>query len=153
MSIFTKKKGNLEENGFGSQRKSYVQKAVDQKKKVVAAWLQQVSKGLTQNQQKLVLVVFSLLFGGICVAILSGSFHNPGFNNTNLIIHHLHAPFPPAAGPPISDSAYYRVKRARLWLDSLRQSDTARYRLILLSRPMLLDNLVLIERIYQSQKK
>jgi hypothetical protein len=153
MSLFKKNKGNLEENGFSAEPKNYFLEAVERRKVEFAGWLQANTGGYTPMQKKIALIAFCVLFGGLSFFILTGSLRGHGFNNRDLIINRLHT------GPKqlpiqfIPDSIYQRAERTKQWLDSIRQNDTNRFKVILLYKPFLLENLQLIERIYQSQTK
>jgi hypothetical protein len=151
MSLFKKKKGNLEEQGFAGRKHDYFNLMVERKKVKIAGWLNQKTGGWPGGQKKIALIIFCLLFGAMSVYILAGSFRGHNFGNRNLVITHLRSGVHSPPGKVIPDSVYERAERTRLWLDSLKQNDTARFRVILLSRPLLLNNLQLIESIYHSQ--
>jgi hypothetical protein len=151
MSLFKKKKGNLQEQGFAGQKTDYFQRAVEQRKVKVAGWLNEKTGGWSPFQKKIALIIFCLVFGALSFYILAGSFQGHGFGNRNLVITHLRSGVHSPPGKVIPDSVYQRAERTRAWLDSLKENDTARFRAILLSRPFLLNNLQLIESIYQSQ--
>src|SRR4030095_3694922 len=153
MQLYKKKKGNLEENGFASRTKDYFKEAVEKRKIKIASWLQEKSARFSSIQKKAALIVFCIVFGGTSVFILARSIKSYNFNSDNLYIHRQDEKLYPTAIPRISDSAYQRVKRAKQWLDSLKRTDSNRFKVILLSKPYLLENLQFIEHIYQSQSK
>jgi hypothetical protein len=153
MSLFKKKRGNLEENGFSGNQPDYFSQAVERKKEKLAGWLNQKTGGWSPLQKKIALIIFCLIFGALSIHILVGSFHGHGFGNRNLVITHLRSGVHSPPNKVIPDSVYQRAERTRVWLDSLKENDTARLRSILRSRPFLLNNLQLIESIYQSQFK
>jgi len=151
--FFRKKKGNLKENGFADKVPDYFRQSVERRKAKTAGWLQEKTGGYSIMQKKTALIIFCILFGGFSFYILAGSVHVHGFGNRDLILRHLHSGQHPPPFRVIPDSVYQRAERTRQWLDSIRQYDSNRFRVILLSRPFLLNNLQLIEHIYQSQTK
>jgi hypothetical protein len=151
MSLLKKKRGNLEENGFSNKKLDYFSQAVERKKVKVAGWLNQKTGGWSPFQKKIALIIFCLVFGALSFYILASSFQGHGFGNRNLVITHLRSGVHSPPGKVIPDSVYQRAERTKVWLDSLKENDTARFRAILLSRPFLLNNLQLIESIYHSQ--
>jgi hypothetical protein len=153
MSLFKRKKQNLEENGFAGKPKDYFREVIENRKVKAASWLHEKTSSYSPIQKKIALIIFCILFGGLSFYILAGSIHGHDFNNRNLIIDHLHSGTHPPTIHTIPDSLYQKVERVKEWLDSIRQNDPNRFKVILLSKPFLLYNLQLIERIHQSQMK
>ena len=103
-------------------------------------------------QKKIGFIIFCILFGSLSFLILARSIYDRGYKSHFLILHHLRSGMPPAH-PHISDSAFAQIERAKHFLDSLRNNDTLKFRVILLNRPTLLNNLDLLEKIYQYQNR
>lgn len=153
MPLFNKKKRNLEENGFSGKLPGYFKKSIEDRIMKITGWLNQKTGGYSPVKKKASLIIFCILFGGLSFYILAGSMRGRGFNNRNLIITHLHSGVNLTPSFPVSDSVFQRVVRLQKWLDSLRQNDTSKFKAILLAKPFLIDNLLLVERIYQSKSK
>lgn len=153
MSLFKRKKQNLEENGFASKPKDYFREVIENRKVKAATWLQEKTAGYSPVQKKTALIIFCILFGGLSFYILAGSIHSHHLNNQDLIIDHLHSGMRPPTIHTIPDSLYQKVERVKEWLDSIRRNDPSRFKVILLSKPFLLNNLQLIESIHQPQMK
>lgn len=153
MSLFKKKKGNVQENGYAGKPKDYFREAVENRKVKVANWLQEKTERYSPFQKKTAFIVFCIFIGTASFFILAGSIRSHNFGNRDLIIDHLHSGAHQSPAQRVSDSVFRKAERTKLWLDSIRRTDSNRFQVILLSNPFLLDNLQLIERIYQSQTR
>lgn len=153
MSIFLKKKkGNLKENGFSGEPDKYFKVALEKRKVKLAGWLSRKTSRYSPLQKKIGLIIFCILFGSLSFLILARSVYDRGYKSHFLILHHLRSGMSPAH-PHISDSAFVQIERAKHFLDSLRNNDTLKFRVILLNRPALLNNLQMLEKIYQYQNR
>jgi hypothetical protein len=154
MSLFFKsKKGNLVENGFAKNRTDYFQEVVEKKKVKLATWLSLKTGGYSPNQKKIALISFCILFGGLSLRILWSSVEVHHSNKPSLVVTHIRSGVRDPFKQHISDSLFQKAKKENKYLDSLRVNDTVKFKAILLAKPYLLQNLELIERIYQSQNK
>ncbi len=150
--FFKKKKANLKENGFSSSPTNHLIKIIEKGKVKLAGWLGHKTNSYSSFKKKTALIIFCMLFGGLCFYMLSSALHSHGFKTRVLILNHLTPGMSPHR-PFISDSAFYRIEKAKHLLDSLKLNDTLKFKAILLSKPALPENLQLLENIYQSQKR
>ncbi len=149
---FRRKKGNLEENGFSKRGSAYFRQVIEKKKLKLADWLNQKTRGYSPLQLKIGLGIFCIFFGALSFYTLYGCVRKHDFGTNVLVVNHVRSGVPMSL-PKISDSLFDRARKAKRSLDSLRKNDTNRLKTILLANPYLLNNLQLIEEIYQSQKK
>jgi hypothetical protein len=153
MSLFIKKKkGNLKDNGFSNKASGRFQEAIEKSKIKVAGWLNQKTNAYSPAQKKVGLIIFCILFGSFCFAMLAGSIRARSIKSHFLIVTHL-IPGVQAVHPLISDSLFIRIEKAVHFLDSLRNNDSPKFKAIILNRPTLLNNLHTLENIYHSQNK
>lgn len=130
--------------------------------KRIAAWMESKSNGLSLTGKKIVLICMLLTGGAYCFYLVISVFdHNKkpasysvsrisipeytGQNGDNKISKH----------SAISKKEFERIHRFHLYLDSLAQSPSSRklYDSIIRGRPGLLNSIIIIENIYQSQTK
>jgi hypothetical protein len=154
MTLFIKKKKeNLQEQGFSKKVANRFSEAVEKKKLTIAGWLGRKTERYSSAQKRTGLIVFCLVFSFLFILLLGNSIHGHHFNYRSIVVTHLRSGVHDPLSPPLTDSVFRKVEQMREWLDSLKENDTPRFKAILLSKPYLLDNLQLLEQLYQIQSK
>ncbi len=154
MSIFIKKKkGNLEEQGFKKEQDSRLNEWIEKQKTAIAAWLGKKTETYSASTKRVALIIFCSVFALLFILLLGSSIRGHRFGNRSLVVTHLRSGVHDPFFVPIADSVFEKAEKTRSWLDSLRSHDTLKFKAILLARPFLLENLQMLENIYQSQRK
>jgi hypothetical protein len=154
MTLFIKKKKeNLQERGFSKKVANRFSEAVEKKKIVFAGWLGKKTDCYSTAKKRTALIVFCMIFSFLFIMLLGNSMHGHHFNYRSIIVTHLRSGVHDPLSPPITDSVFRKVEQMREWLDSLKENDTPRFKAILLSKPHLLNNLQVLEQLYQIQSK
>ena len=153
MTIFIKKKkGNLEERGF-KKSTNRLGESIEKKKIAIAAWLSKKTEKYSMATKRTGLIIFCSVFALLFILLLGSSMTGHRFGNRSLVVTHLRSGVHDPLRVPISDSVFEKAEKIRVWLDSLRSHDTLKLKAILLAKPYLLENLDVLENIYQSQRK
>jgi hypothetical protein len=153
MTIFIKKnRGNLEEQGF-KKSSSRLGESIEKKKIALATWLGNKTEKYSTSTKRTGLIIFCSVFALLFILLLGSSMAGHHFGNRSLIVTHLRSGVHDPLRIPIADSVFEKAEKTRAWLDSLRKYDTLKLKAILLERPYLLENLEVLENIYQSQRK
>jgi hypothetical protein len=154
MTLFIKKKKeNLQEQGFSKKVANRFSEAVEKKKVTIAGWLSRKTESYSTPQKRTGLIVFCMVFAFLFILLLGNSIHGHHFNYRSIVVTHLKSGVHDQLSPPLTDSIFRKVERTREWLDSLIKTDTPRFKAILLSKPYLLENLQVLEQLYQLQSK
>jgi hypothetical protein len=152
MNLFIKKKkGNLEEQGFHRQPKNRFNETIEKNKIKIAGWLGKKTERYSTAQKRTGLVIFCALFAFLFMLLLGSSLRRNHFTWRTMDLIH---PGTGVRGPlsdPAIDSVRKKVEMTGSWLDSLRKTDTAKFKAILLSKPYLLENLRVLEQLYHIQ--
>jgi len=126
---------------------------IENKKVKLATWLSLKTGKYSTIQKKIALISFCIFFGVLSARILWSSVEVHRSNKPSLVVTHIRSGVRDAFKQHIPDSLFQKAKKEKKYLDSLRVNDTVKFKAILLAKPYLLQNLELIERIYQSQNK
>ena len=126
--------------------------------KALTKYLQLKAERLTKRKLKIVLLLFSLLFGGGSIAIIFYSFisinalsHSPKITFPKYAL--AHAPKPKVRDSLISHNEYARIDQFRYYLEHLRNDAEGKriYDSLMQARPYLLDSIRQIDSIYLNQ--
>jgi hypothetical protein len=154
MPIFIKKKkGNLTPLGFAGKRVSGLTRILEKQKSAIASRLNKRINRYSHIQKKTGLVLFCVFFGSLFVYQLGRSFNSHLFTGLTPVITHLRSSSTDPKEFTLSDSLLSKAKRTRQWLDSLQSHDSAAFKVILLSKPLLLKTIRQTESLYPPQTK
>jgi hypothetical protein len=154
MTLFKKKKKeNLQEQGFSKKVATRFSEAVEKKKITIAGWLGRKTEVYSTSQKRTGLIIFCSVFAFLFIMLLGSSMHGRHFDYRSIVVTHGRSGVHDPLSTPLTDSVYRKVEKIKEWLDSLKENDTPRFKAILLSKPYLLNNLKLLEQLYQIQSK
>ena len=123
-------------------------------KRFVSDKLNEQFKNYSVRKKKILLGGFCILFGSISICIVINTFYEksiPAPQPVSIPYHigkNFHQP-----GAMIDTGVYWRVEHFKLYLDSLKIYDAARYAEIMNTRPHLMDSIIAFEKIYLLQLK
>lgn len=124
----------------------------------LAKYLQAKAEQLTKRKQKILLLLFSLLFGGGSIAIIFYSFtsinvpsHPPKITFPKYALAHASKPI--VQDSLISHNEYARINQFRLYLERLQNDAEGKriYDSLMQARPHLLDSIHQVDSIYLNQ--
>ena len=138
-----------------------VKSKISDRQKQLATKLSRYDARFSKRQRTLILMFFCFTYGigslYVAVSAITGGPPSSGFSKSvtpmdlTIPFHIGHYFDTPAA--VIDSSTFNRVEHFRLWLDSLKINDAARYTGIINSRPQLLDSILEFEKIYLTHLK
>lgn len=126
-----------------------------------AAFMARHTERLSVKWKVIVLFFFCLCFGGLSILFIARSL----VNNNAVSFHVTQVKTPQHIGKAgdektkaisiVTKEEFEKIKRFRKYMDSLVRSPSGKksYDSILINRPGLMDSIILIENIYQSQTK
>lgn len=124
-----------------------------------AAWMTRRTAGFTRSTWRILLSLFVALFGGYSVYLAVNGFtarQAKSISITPIKIprHATETDQAPIVAPQVPAGEYERIKRFRIYMDSLARSPTgkATYDSIIKHRPGLMDSVRFIENQYQPLK-
>ena len=126
-----------------------------------ADFMQHHTERLTRNGKLIILCLFCLTTGSLSLYLIASNVMNRRASSFDMA-HLKISPFVGKSGDEntkavvvISKPEYEKIQRFRMYMDSLARSPFGkkRYNNILGLRPGLMDSILLIENIYQSQSK
>ncbi|UCS95204.1 hypothetical protein KZP23_09435 [Echinicola marina] len=129
--------------------------------KAWAQWMSNRTKGISQRILKMALAAFVLSIGSYCIYLgvhaITGKSKDNTFTVTS-IKRPRHLTQTGDVGPTtplVSMQEYERIKKFRLYMDSLARSPTGKkvYDSIMVCRPGLMDSVRYFEKQYQDSKK
>lgn len=124
-----------------------------------ANWMTQRTKNFSFRSWIVMLILFVITTGGYCIYLAVGAFINP--KSDSVKIGRIRRPQNAVeagdinrASIEISAEEYYRIRRFRLYMDSLARSPSGKleYDNITSRRPGLMDSIRFIEHYYQQSK-
>lgn len=126
-----------------------------------ADFMQLYTERLSRNGKLILLSSFCLIAGSLSIYFIASSLMSRKASSFT-IIHHKKSTYAIKSGDEntkvlmiVSKPEYEKIQRFRLYMDSLARSPSCKqfYDSILSHRPGLMDSILLIENIYQSQSK
>ncbi|HLX91322.1 MAG TPA: hypothetical protein VKR32_06545 [Puia sp.] len=107
------------------------------------------------NRRKIYLLLFCIAAGLCCIYVILVSVFGAATTgiipNPVTIPYHLGKNFRMTTAGTIDSATYNRVEKFKAFLDSLKSTDSARYRNIVNTRPHLQDSINAFEKIYLNQ--
>ncbi len=163
LSLFKKRKTHVAVKKNAAQEKvanSIVTACIRMQKKW-ADFMQHYTERLSRNGKLIMFCVFCLLGGSLSLYLIASSIMR-GSASSFTITHFKATPFKGKSGDEntkafviVTKAEYEKIQHFRFYMDSLASSTPGKkvYDSILNQRPGLMDSVLLIENIYQSQNK
>ncbi|MGV8094842.1 MAG: hypothetical protein AB2L24_23570 [Mangrovibacterium sp.] len=124
-----------------------------------AIWMARRTAGFTRRTWQVLLALFIGLSGGYSVYLAVNGFTNKDAKSISITPikiprHATQTGDTPKAAPQLSEAGYSRIRKFRIYMDSLAFSSTGRatYDSIMEQRPGLMDSVRFIETYYQPLK-
>ena len=163
LSLFTKRKTQspVKENPAQERLASSIVSACIRFQQRWADFMQCHTERLSRNGKLIVLSLFCLTAGSLSIYLIASSVTSRKASSF-AVIHLKKLPYTVKSGDEntkalviVSKAEYERIQRFRFYMDSLARSPSGKqlHDSILIHRPGLMDSILLIENIYQSQIK
>lgn len=162
--IFNKKKnpGSIKENAAQERLANSIVSACMRFQQGWADFMQRYTERLSRNAKLIVLSLFCLTTGSLSLYLIGSSVVSRKASSISVI----HLTKPPYAGKlsgdentkalaMVSKAEYEKIQRFMFYMDSLARSPSGKqlHNRILTQRPGLIDSIMILEKIYQSQIK
>lgn len=163
LSLFKKKKvqASLEKNAAQEKLAKSIVSAFIRFQQRWADVMQQHTERLSRNAKLIILSLFCLTAGSISIYFIASS--TTSHRASSFTVFHLKKPpYALKSGDEnakalaiITKNEYKKITRFRFYMDSLARSPTGKqlYVSIISQRPGLMDSILLVENIYQTQNK
>jgi hypothetical protein len=163
LSLFRKKKAYAQLKGNAAQERlaNNIVSACIRFQQGWANFMQRHTERLSRKGKLIALSLFCMITGSLSIYLIAGSVSSHKTSSLT-VIHLKKPPYALKSGDEntkalviVSKAEYDKIQRFRFYMDSLARSpsDKQLYDSILSRRPGLMDSILLIENIYQSQNK
>lgn len=163
LSLFRKRKtqSSVKENAAQERLANNIVSACIRFQQRWADFMQHHTERLSRNGKLIILSLFCLTAGSLSVYFIVSSVMSRKASSIT-VIHFKQPPYAVKSGDEntkalviVSEAEYTKILRFKLYMDSLARSPSGKelYESILSERPGLMDSVLLIEKIYQSQNK
>lgn len=163
LSLFRKRKtqSSVKENAAQERLANNIVSACIRFQQRWADFMQHHTERLSRNGKLIILSLFCLTAGSLSVYFIASSVMSRKASSIT-VIHFKQPPNAVKSGDEntkalviVSEAEYIKILRFKLYMDSLARSPSGKelYESILSERPGLMDSVLLIEKIYQSQNK
>jgi hypothetical protein len=163
LSLFRKRKtqSSVKENAAQERLANNIVSACIRFQQRWADFMQHHTERLSRNGKLIILSLFCLTAGSLSVYFIASSVMSRKASSIT-VIHFKQPPYAVKSGDEntkalviVSEAEYIKILHFKLYMDSLARSPSGKelYESILSERPGLMDSVLLIEKIYQSQNK
>ncbi|MBX2933929.1 MAG: hypothetical protein KF825_06765 [Ferruginibacter sp.] len=122
--------------------------------------MNELFRNMNSKKLKTLLIIFCLVAGGYSIYLFVNAFVNTDKESSGFKVDQIHVPehfnksgdgqIPEAN---VEEETYNKIQDYKRYMDSLKQTKNYLYDSIITARPFLMDTVLMLEEIYQSQKQ